>query len=402
MNKRPPFISINNIVLLFFALSVFSITRQFPVKKFSSLILVFLILAFGVALPKIWSNFMKSKADLKIVTVIYFLIFTTMFLYSVIIRDNSIVNAMRTYSICILLAVSYFFNKDKRIVHAFILVVSLHALALIGIELYMALHSAPSFNSMVRGYFQRNGFGDIYSRNGFYFRIIIKGNELLPVAFMLADMVYKKGIKRIVKYIILMGVAISGNLASFISLSAYVFLRLMINKKGRKVLLGLTYIFMAFFLIFNKPIMGYVSKTMALKNESSMPIRYEQAAALIGDMREWYDVLMGKGMGSTITAKTEHREYKEDIYFELQILYFFNQLGVITFFTLIIYNLFLTFKVLLNKETLIIYGCYLLYALTNPYILNTTHIIVIICLISFKHIIEKQCDENEQQVKTIR
>lgn len=401
MDKKPPLISTNNFVILFFALAVFSLTRQFPVKAFSSLILVFLVLAIGMALPKIWENFNQSKQEIKIITTIYFILFTTIFLYSVMVRDNDLGNAVRTYAVCIFLAVTYFFIKDKRIVKVFVFVVLLHSLVLIGLQVYMMIKGSPGFDWTVRRYFLNNGFGDIYSRNRLIYRIIIKGNELLPVAFMICDMMYKKGLKRLLKYIMLIATVIAGNLAYFIAIALYMFLKMITNKNGRKLLLGLIYAGMALFLILNKPILNYVTKTIELKNESSMPIRYEQIDAIIEDFDSIKDLFFGRGMGNTITADKPHRDYVEERYFELQIVYFFNQLGIIAFSYLIFYNLYLPIKIL-NKDALIIYGCYLLYAVTNPYILNLTHVIVIMAMISFKEAILDKDGELETSIKAIQ
>jgi len=385
MDKKPPLISINNFAILFYILAVLSLTRQFPVTKLSSLILVFLILSIGVALPKIWKNFNESKKEIKVFTMIYFIVFTFLFLYSVLLQHNEIGNAVRTYGVCLLLVVSYFFLKDKRIAKAFIIVMLLHALILIGLQVYMMLHSSPNFNAHIRNTFSHRKFGDIFSRNGWLFRIIIKGNELLPVAFMMAHNIYKKGFKRFYKYIILLATVIAGNLAYFITLAMYVFIKMLIDKKGRKILLVLTYIGMAVFLVLNKPILNILTKTMEIKNEKSMPVRYEQIDTLLGDFEKPYEVFLGRGMGNTITAENAIRSYKNAKYFELQVMYFLNQLGVLAFFMLIIYNIYVPIKYF-KLESLIIYGAYLLYAITNPYILNLSHIVVLIALVSFNEI----------------
>lgn len=393
MDKKPPLLSSNNLAVLFYALAIFCLTRQYPFSRLSSLIFVFIVLAIGITLPKIWRNFNESKKEIKVFTIIYFIVFTTLLLYSIMIRNNGIVDAVRTYAVCLFLAITYFFIKDKRLAKAFIFMMFLHAIVVIGMQIYMMQHSSPSYNSHVRGVFLNSGFGDIYTRNGWLFRIIIKGNELLPVAFMMADTIYKKGIKRLYKYVILISIGIAGNLAYFIALSMYFLAKMVTNKNGRKLVLILIYIGMAFFIIFNKPIINQINKTMELKNRSSMPIRYEQIETLLEDFREPYEVILGRGMGNTITAQKNIRTYTNDKYFELQIFYFLNQLGVLPFVFFIFYNLYVSIKIL-NKETLIIYGSYVLYALTNPYIFNLTHIIIIIALASLKEVI-KQSNNKE-------
>jgi hypothetical protein len=198
---------------------------------------------------------------------------------------------------------------------------------------------------------------------------------------------FNKGKERLFKYILLIGVAISGNLASLISVAVFCAIRIVISKKYNKIIIRFSLVSVIVVLILHKPIFQYVKYVLELKNASSLPVRYEQFDALIRDMRNGYDMFLGTGMGNIISVKTILRDYTNSIYFELQAVYFFNQLGIIFFTLLILINILLTYKYLRNKIIILIYFCYILYAVTNPYMFNLTHILIIIALVSHKNYI---------------
>ena len=100
---------------------------------------------------------------------------------------------------------------------------------------------------------------------------------------------------------------------------------------------------------------------------------------------------MGKGLGNTVSEKTNYRDYTGNIYFELQTFYFFNQLGIINFISFILLNLFFAYTKIRDPRLLFVYLCYILYAFTNPYILDSNQVIVILTLVMANKILE---DEN--------
>ena len=113
----------------------------------------------------------------------------------------------------------------------FVFVMLLHALFMIGLELFLIVKNSPEFDSIFRNYILINGFGDIYTRNGIYYRIIIKGNELLPVAYLVMYK-YKSKKANIIKGIFILSILISGNLAYFIAIGLFLILNdLFIDKK---------------------------------------------------------------------------------------------------------------------------------------------------------------------------
>ena len=125
-----------------------------------------------------------------------------------------------------------------------------------------------------------------------------------------------------------------------------------------------------------------------------MTLDYDDLLKTIQDVlfddvaRKPVTLFWGSGLGHTLEVKTPWRDYRGATYFELQTLYVFNQLGLINFMILVLANLFLAIKYIRKKELIMVYGVYVAYASTNPYIWDTNHVVVITALLCAKtHII---------------
>lgn len=128
------------------------------------------------------------------------------------------------------------------------------------------------------------------------------------------------------------------------------------------------------------------------KKVDSMGTRQDQVEVLLRDIgQENTTIWLGKGLGNTVSEKTNYRDYTGNIYFELQTFYFFNQLGIINFISFILLNLFFAYTKIRDPRLLFVYLCYILYAFTNPYILDSNQVIVILTLVMANKILE---DEN--------
>lgn len=394
------YVKFSNIIkegyLFFLFVGIFFLTRQIVFPGASSIALVSLIGAFVFAAKPIFETYNSFSKMEKNIFLGYYVFMTIMLVYSLIIEKNSIYYAIHTYGTCILLITAYLYPKNKKIANIFIWVMLLHAVILILIEIFMIINHTEAFSASVRRFIQSNGFGDLYTRNGIYFRVIIRGNELLLVAFMM--LFNQKSVSSWVKRaILLVGIFISGNLAYFLALGIFIFLKIVFVDKNYKPLIGIAVVALIIFAIFNKPIIDFVEKGFALKMETSFPTRFDQIDVLVKDMKEPYEVILGKGMGNTITAKTQYRDYTGDRYFELQVFYFYNQLGIIGFSIFIAIHLWLSIKFLKNRFTWVVYISYIAYAVTNPYVFNLIHLVIIIALISLDKIVN---EENQVQYKS--
>ena len=106
--------------------------------------------------------------------------------YAILIRENSINLVFRFYIIILCLLLSHWVHlplvATKRIFFFFIL---LQCFILIVIEAIMNLFFSINNYLPFRFFFMEQGWGDIYTYDGFFYRVQIKGNALIPFAFFL-------------------------------------------------------------------------------------------------------------------------------------------------------------------------------------------------------------------------
>lgn len=128
-----------------------------------------------------------------------------------------------------------------------------------------------------------------------------------------------------------------------------------------------------------------------MKRDVSLGTRYDQAEVLMDNLSESATTfVLGQGLGNLVDVVTPFRDYSDMVYYELQALYFFNQMGVLNFVLFILVNIYLAFKTIRYPQLLFVYLCYVVYAVTNPYILDTIHFVVIISLVISSKIYENR------------
>ena len=136
---------------------------------------------------------------------------------------------------------------------------------------------------------------------------------------------------------------------------------------------------------------SFVANTLEEKRDVSNAIRIEQTHVLLEDLASNPITLVaGNGIGHTIDVNARFRDYTGDTYYELQILYFLNQLGVFPFLIFIVVNIVFTQKYILSSQLRIVYICYIAYAITNPYILDTYHVVVILSLVCSQYMLSNK------------
>ena len=124
------------------------------------------------------------------------------------------------------------------------------------------------------------------------------------------------------------------------------------------------------------------------EKEEGNTTRQDQLEVLMNDMSQsGISMLLGTGLGHTVEVKSKQRDYSGNTYYEIQSAYVLNQLGLVNFTILILMNIFLAFRYIKLKKLLIVYFVYVIYASTNPYMWDTTHIVVIVSLICCKSFI---------------
>lgn len=380
---------ISNIHISLFFIVIFFLTRQFPFSQYSIIMNVALIIFFIVTLYFSKKNFDNNL--IKVCLHINLIILTIMIMYSLYIL-NEPSNILRFYLILTLLVLSYFLNVSFELIKYFLFLMILHALIIIGLEVYLILNFNLDNYLPIRLFFKERGWGDIYSFNGIIWNIQLKGNALLPFAFFVSLIYFDKKKYLIVSLLFFISSILSGNFAFILGISLFMILyALYIIKWTReKILIYFTFLFI-FTIFFTGKVVEYVDYKIEQKSMESNAIRIDQYNVLIDDLtKSSSGVFFGQGLGNLIEKKTKFRDYAKDIYYELQSLYFFNQMGTLYFFIFFISNIILAIYFIKYKLLLISYFSYLFYSFFNPYFLDTNHIVVIVVLLSLRKVLDEK------------
>ena len=375
-----------DILLFLFAGVVLFLTRQFPLSAYSTLGNIFLIGLLFISF--FWKNKTidtSSKKTMKLIFIWSVFLLT----YAILIRENSINLVFRFYIIILCLLLSHWVHlplvATKRIFFFFIL---LQCFILIVIEAIMNLFFSINNYLPFRFFFMEQGWGDIYTYDGFFYRVQIKGNALIPFAFFLTflkDYTFKY--RRTLQIILLISSIIAGNFAYLIGIFIFIIFWYLFNDLRKRKFRNRIIIFSFVFALSIGSIIEYTQEILDRKSGYSLGTRSDQVDVLIRDVQKDISTfLLGKGLGNNITIKTSFRDYTDNLYFEIQAMYFFNQLGLINSLIFISFLLFLAIKKIFYKDLLFIYFCYIIYGVTNPYILDTTQTTVILILISISYV----------------
>ncbi|MDH1069410.1 hypothetical protein N5B96_07890 [Acinetobacter johnsonii] len=361
-----------NLYCFLFFLVFFIITRQVPFSNYSvisNIAVVILIL-----------GLIGSKRNSLINICFISLWLSFLALYSLYLGNNFELIIHFMLAIILLLASNFSNNIPKEILKTFFILIVFQSFFLIIMEIVLNLFYNENSYLLLREAFNDNDWGDLYTYNGYFYRVQLKGNALIPVGFFLT---FIREVKDYIKYInfyrvvLFIGICIAGNFAFWISTLFFLIGYSLFFGKNKviKSIFVLVLIISASGSIFN-----YVSDVL-LRKVDSLGTRGDQYVVLIdGLTRNIYYFIFGNGLGSTLSIRTSFRDYTDNIYFELQSVYYVYQLGIlnsIIFFALMVY---LALKKIYYKDLLFIYVVYVSYALSNPYFLDTNHIVLIVIL----------------------
>ena len=319
--------------------------------------------------------------------------------YSIILHNN-ISNIIRFSIILFFICAAYFLKLPKRILIPPLRFSAL-ALSIILIlgEFYMIFFFDRSNSALLRNFLISNGLGDIYPKYGFFYAIQLVGTAALPFIFMLSfieNSLFKNN-KWFCRILLFSGVIIAGNFGFLVAIFFFLFCIYSSVKTTYRSLLNKIIILSVFFIMAGPYIFNFVSKTLESKKEESNAIRIDQASVLMNDMSSNVGTLIfGTGVGHTLDVKTRFRDYTDNVYYELQSLYFLNQMGILFFLLFILINIYFAFKYIAFPKLLLLYLSYILYAITNPYILNTNQVVVIITLASLCYSYKKNNEPADQ------
>ncbi|WP_167351909.1 O-antigen polymerase [Vibrio natriegens] len=360
-------------------------TRQVPFSQLSSFIPLLSVI---VSL-----FFFKEKVcnrDLKLLS-IYLLYVALLAIYSLFLGNSPFL--ILRFSILIFLInlpllVSKLTKSNYYVYFRYVYLIQV--LVVISFEIALAFFLSNNEYSFLRHYVINNGWGDVYSYEGFFFRIQLLGNALIPFLFFLSYYHYrsKNNENKSIIFVLFsfIGAVFCGNLTFFIAMFLFVFSYEVVTLKRKLYVIQKykVYFFSTVFLL--SPIfLNYIFSMVLLKTDgdtSSMGMRYDQFNVLISDLNlNYLTLLFGNGLGHTLSV-VSLRDYTGDIYYELQSVYFLNQLGFINALLFFGLHLFLFFYRVKNVKLRLVYLFYLLYSSTNPYFLDTTQIVALIIIIS--------------------
>lgn len=225
--------------------------------------------------------------------------------------------------------------------------------------------------------------GDIYFSN-FYYKIQLKGLAILPFIYMLSYVVdiFPYSYKQFFRFIYLLAILIAGNFAYMLAILFFHSLFYFTGIAKSKVFFRRICLYLVVALCVAIAFVPYALNVLEEKKDFSNALRIEQASLLIENMGEnVVTFVCGQGLGNTLDKVTSFRDYREDIYYELQVLYFLNQLGTFPFLLFLIGNIVLVYKFMPSTKVKVVYLSYVFYAVTNPYIMDTTQVFVIIMLL---------------------
>lgn len=367
-----------------FCLVVFIVSRHFPLGDKSAIMNVMLLLFFALGVTKISKSVVADKA------VIFLIILLSVHAIYSITLGNDVSLVFRFYVILLLVVLAYYSEFcSKKLWNTVVWIYLLHSFIVIGIAITLAIVFGSSGSSVVRNYFLLNQHGDVYTFGNLFYRVQIKGNALLPVMFMLCFHLWCS--LRTKWYAFCCGVLFTatifaGNFAFLIALTVffmlYYLLQISTIRQLRRYMLSIIVGTVGFLLVG----LNYVLSTLEKKSGSagsSLGLRQEQLNLLLEDLNSSItDILIGKGLGNLLPYKTMFRDYTDAVYYELQAVYILNQTGFILFSLFSFFCVFLAFKRFGQNVFILIFLCYVMYAITNPYIFDTYHVLVVVLISS--------------------
>ncbi|MCY6413485.1 hypothetical protein QTA56_15335 [Acinetobacter sp. VNH17] len=356
---------------LFFTV-FFVITRQIPFSDYSLIAnIAVLLLVFG----------MIAYNRLNILNISFVSLWLCILAEYSLFQGNEFLLIIHFMLAILLLLASNFVEKIPRVIlKIFYILISFQSIFLIFMEIMLNMFYTQNSYLILREYFLDKGWGDLYTYNGYFYRVQVKGNALIPIAFCLA---FIKEVQEYIKYVKIyrilafIGICIAGNFAFWISTALFIVgysLFFGKSKTLKSVIIVSAVVLMSGFLL------DYVSEVLSRKSDS-LGTRGDQYNVLISSLtNNISNFIFGSGLGSTLSVRTSFRDYTGDIYFELQGIYYIFQLGIlnsIIFFGLMCY---FALKKIYYKDLLFIYAVYVSYAISNPYFLDTNHVVLIIVL----------------------
>ena len=382
----------NGLVLLGFFLFVFTLTRQVPLIKYPSLLSLTLIAFLGIV-------FLIRKHRVKIEKNVFFVFVVTLIglLFVALYQQQQPTLSLKFFFAVLLLNLVLILDfRDYRFYSIYTFLYSIQSLFVIGLALILIVFFNNETYKPLRHFFLMSSWGDIYTLgNGYYYRIQLMGNALLPFFFFISFIFWKKfGHAKYIMLLAFVANVFAGNLAFHLFIFLFIILFYILDNPKISFKFNMNWLlFILAAMVIVPAFIWFVINTIIRKSTgsvSSIGTRFDQFNVLMNDISsDYFSLLFGKGLGNTLSVVTHSRDYTGNVYYELQSLYFFNQLGVVFTLALIYVHFKLLAARIYNKYLLLSYFMYLGYASTNPYFLDSNHILVLIMLMNLQYKIEQ-------------
>ncbi len=376
---------VEGVRLFLFFLVVFFLTRQVPFSEYSFIMNIALVGFVMFPLIQLAKLLIKRSELFPALIAQCFIVLFVLSLYS-IVSGNDPSNIVRWLVIFTTLIIAYIVRPSEKFIVTFLILMLFQAVFIDAILALLISSFTLDSYSVIRQLFIENNWGDVYSFDGVFWFVKIRGSGLLPVGAFVAY-IYLSGRKRIIALLVFLpSIIVSNTSFTFASLAFLIGMLVMRCRLSyTRVAVG-----MLTLMVFVLPLLyGYTNKVFTEK-EGSMGMRYDQYEVLVNDLTKTdIGVLLGRGLGHTLSISSNLRDYAGDMYFEVQSLYVLNQLGVILFSLYVLLHFILAFRFIRDKELLLVYFCYVLYAISNPYIFDTSHFVVIVVLVSLRKVINE-------------
>ena len=362
------------------------LTRQFPFNFLSGFLSIFL--CFTVTSQVAVNNTLGSKyssSDLIALLIIMFFV-----CFWSLMQGNSPQLIVRFAAIIFFINIVLLFQKGNAyFISIFKFAYFLQSLVVICLGVSFLLFFDPITFSPIRSLFRDSGWGDVYSYDDVFYRVQLLGNALIPVFFFLNYVWAREGryVSRWLLVCSFLAVVFAGNLAFYLAIFIFVLIFELkaLGPYGRKIN-KYKFFFVVIFVMFLPFFLTYVFSLLVMKSSgsgSSIGTRFDQIQILLDSLGNTViTTAFGNGIGYTLNVVSNVRDYSGNVYYELQSLYFLNQLGVVPFFIIFSFHIYLFLKRISDFNLRLVYFIYLFYASINPYFLDTSHVAVLLLLIS--------------------
>lgn len=372
---------------LFWTIAVFAYYFQVPYSKFSSLIIPML----GVYLLLGIQHISKWKTNILRLYAFYSCFLAISSVIS-LISGVEISRIIRFFIILTVIPLCFFFKQKNFEVEYKILLLLSVAKSIYLILIAIEMVRTGSYTEQ-RLWANENSFGDAYMLYGFLPRVQLHGNSLLLVAFI-AEFERKKKFT-VLNSIILFGVLIAGNFSFILALAIYFFnvmYKVIVygrNKLIRIFLLQLLVVAAVFVLFYS-----YTELYRKSGPDGSSAFRIRQIVMLLDT-----NPVFGKGLGQYVYGNVNFGRSADALYFELQTMYIFYQIGILGLS--LYYCITLSLCKAYGNRIFFLYFVYLIYSFFNPYCFDTTNMFSIIILINLQRLEGKRW-ENVKHKKMLQ